>query len=150
MTDKFPEMACITGKSSKESDNSTVSLSRLCIHFVRDSSRALKQQEILEPPIKLSDVQRFLLGSSRSSKVHETSEFLLNPNSWSSGMGIYDASEVDLDPARLQHISQQTVRVEGDAHWNEWFSDSFRPSRLDSSMTAAVRASWRSTDFIVF
>jgi hypothetical protein len=95
-------------------------------------------------------VQRFLLGSSRSSKVHETSEFLLNPNSWSSGMGIYDASEVDLDPARLQHISQQTVRVEGDAHWNEWFSDSFRPSRLDSSMTAAVRASWRSTDFIVF
>lgn len=150
MTDKFPEMACITGKSSKESDNSTVSLSRLCIHFVRDSSRALKQQEILEPPIKLSDVQRFLLGSSRSSKVHETSEFLLNPNSWNSGMGIYDASEVALDPARLQQIFQQTVRVEGDAHWNEWFSDSFRPSRLDSSMTAAVRASWRSTDFIVF
>jgi hypothetical protein len=81
MTDKFPEMACITGKSSKESDNSTVSLSRLCIHFVRDSSGALKQQEILEPPVKLSDVQRFLLGSSRSSKVHKTSEFLLNPNS---------------------------------------------------------------------
>jgi hypothetical protein len=26
MTDKFPEMACITGKSSKESNNSTISL----------------------------------------------------------------------------------------------------------------------------